>query len=244
MKPNKPWLEPDWPAPPNVHAATTLRIGGVSTGLYDSLNPALHVGDDPALVNHNRNIIKAMLDLPSEPYWLNQVHSNIAVEADLKPAPVTADASFTYQPGVVCVVLTADCLPLLVTTKDGDQIGAIHAGWRGLLEGVITQTIAAFSTRDLLVWLGPAIGPNQFEVGSEIRTAFVNQSADFTAAFTPKADGKYLADIYRLARINLNQLGIGAIYGGDYCTVSDSERFYSYRRDNITGRIATLIWRD
>ncbi len=244
MTSNQHWLKPDWPAPANVHAATTLRTGGVSTGAYASLNPALHVGDDPESVKQNRKIINSMLTLPSEPVWLNQIHSNIVVEAQVTTAPENADASFTRQAGVVCVVLTADCLPLLVSARDGSQVAAIHAGWRGLLDGVITHTIAAFESLDLLVWLGPAIGPAAFEVGGEVRTAFVNHDADFASAFQPAANDKYLANIYQLARINLNKLGISNIYGGDYCTVSDHERFYSYRRDNITGRMATLIWRD
>lgn len=244
MNNNLYWLQPDWPAPSNVHAATTLRSGGSSIGNYDSLNPAIHVGDDPEIVKQNRKTIRKILNLPSEPAWLNQTHSNLAVKAGLKPAPLQADASFTDQAGVVCVVMTADCLPLLVCSTDGTEIAAIHAGWRGLLYGIIDNTVAALKNRELLVWLGPAIGPEQFEVGPEVQTAFCGKSSDYATAFTQRSQHKWLADIYSIARINLGKLGIHNVYGGQYCTVTDKERFYSYRRDRITGRMASLIWRD
>jgi polyphenol oxidase len=244
MSNNQHWLVPDWPAPANIHAATTLRTGGVSTGEYDSLNPASHVGDDPYLVNQNRLIIRTMLNLPSEPVWLNQTHSTRAVRAENSPTPLNADASFTNQEGVVCTVMTADCLPLLTCSTDGSEIAAIHAGWRGLLDGIIDNTIASLNNTDLLIWLGPAIGSEQFEVGNEVRSAFLEKSENYEPAFKKHSQGKWLADIYKLARINLAKLGIKNIYGGHYCTVTDKERFYSYRRDKITGRMATLIWRD
>ncbi|MFZ2406525.1 MAG: laccase domain-containing protein [Methylobacter sp.] len=272
-------LTPDWPAPANVHAATTLRTGGVSCGVYASLNPAMHVGDDAGLVKQNRRIIKESLGLPDEPVWLDQIHSNRAVPAchslakggrgDLQQA----DASYTAESGVVCAVLTADCLPLLVCTADGSQVAAIHAGWRGLLAGVIGNTVSAMqipldppftkgeaaqfdatdhnpplckrgARGDFLVWLGPAIGPDCFEVGAEVRDAFLQKSVAFMTAFKPQNNGKWLADIYRLARIDLAMLGINKIYGGGFCTVTEQERFYSYRRDKQTGRMATLIWRE
>lgn len=239
----KSWLTPDWPAPPTIHAATTLRNGGVSRDVYSSLNPALHVGDDADLVRQNRHIIKNVLDLPSEPVWLEQTHSNRAVPAIITTPLQQADASYTSEPGVVCAVLTADCLPLLVCTTDGSQIAAIHAGWKGLLAGIIGNTLAAMGNNDFLVWLGPAIGPNCFEIGAEVREAFVAKSTAFAAAFKPQANGKWLADIYQLARIELAMLGINKVYGGGFCTVTEQERFYSYRRDKITGRMATLIWR-
>ena len=248
------WLFPDWPAPANIHAATTLRTGGVSQESYTSLNPAAHVSDDPERVRQNRRIIREMLDLPSEPVWLEQIHSNRAVKAVKTASLQQADASFTDEAGVVCAVLTADCLPLLVCSTDGTKIAAIHAGWRGLLAGVISHTVAAmlltypFSKeevrRDLLVWLGPAIGPDCFEVGGEVREAFLEKSSAFNHAFKQQSNGKWLADIYRLARIELAALGIANIYGGTYCTVTEHERFYSYRRDAQTGRMATLIWRE
>ncbi len=272
----KRWLIPDWPAPANIHAATTLRTGGVSCGVYASLNPALHVGDDADLVEQNRQLIKEGLDLPSEPIWLDQIHSNRAVPAypplakggrgDLQQA----DASYTAESGVVCAVLTADCLPLLVCAADGSQVAAIHAGWRGLLAGVIGNTLTAMkipldppfskgevrqspnpplskrgARGDFLVWLGPAIGPGCFEVGTEVRDAFLEKSASFTTAFKAQNNGKWLADIYQLARIDLAMLGLDIkVYGGGFCTVTEQERFYSYRRDKQTGRMATLIWRE
>ena len=257
----KHWLTPDWPAPANVHAATTLRSGGVSCGVYASLNPALHVGDEADLVKQNRQLIKASLGLPGDPVWLDQIHSNRAVPAhpplggrgdsDLQQA----DASYTAESGVVCAVLTADCLPLLVCTVDGSQVAAIHAGWRGLLAGVIGNTITAMqiplaplckrgARGDFLVWLGPAIGPECFEVGGEVRDAFLKKSPAFTPAFKQHSNGKWLADIYQLARIDLAMLGIDKVYGGGFCTVTEHERFYSYRRDKQTGRMATLIWRE
>ena len=241
---NKHYLQPAWPAPANVLAATTLRTGGVSQGEFTSLNPATHVGDNPDKVSQNRQIIKTMLGLPSEPVWLNQTHSNRAVKAEIGEILAQADASYTDQPGVVCAVMTADCLPVLVCSEDGNEIAAIHAGWRGLLDGIIDNTVAALRHKDLLVWLGPAIGPERFEVGEEVRTAYVEKSTKNTSAFKQVNHGKWLADIYQLARINLAALGIDKVYGGGFCTVSDSGGFYSYRRDKVTGRMATLIWRN
>lgn len=241
----KNWLTPDWPAPANVHAATTLRSGGASCGTYASLNPALHVGDDASLVLQNRQLIKESLDLPGHPVWLDQIHSNRAVQAKATELLQQADASYTAESGVVCAVLTADCLPLLVCAADGSQVAAIHAGWRGLLAGVIGNTLSAMQNSDLLVWLGPAIGPDCFEVGAEVRDAFLQKSAAFTAAFKQQNNGKWLADIYQLARIELAMLGLNIkVYGGGFCTVTEQERFYSYRRDKQTGRMATLIWRE
>lgn len=239
----KHWLTPDWPAPANVHAATTLRTGGVSCGTYTSLNPAMHVGDDANMVKQNQQIIKELLDLPSDPVWLNQIHSNQAVLATTTAPSQQADASYTAEAGVVCAVMTADCLPLLVCATDGSQVAAIHAGWRGLLAGVIGNTLTSMQNSDFLVWLGPAIGPDCFEVGSEVRNAFLEKSAIFIKAFKEQSNDKWLADIYQLARIDLAMLGINKVYGGDFCTVTEHERFYSYRRDKQTGRMATLIWR-
>jgi len=244
MSGTKHWLTPDWPAPANIHAATTLRTGGVSCGAYASLNPAMHVGDDADLVKQNRQIIKESLGLPSEPVWLDQIHSNRAVPAVKTELLHQADASYTAESGVVCAVLTADCLPLLVSAADGSQVAAIHAGWRGLLAGVIGNTIGAMQNSDFLVWLGPAIGPDCFEVGAEVLDAFLEKSAAFITAFKEQGNGKWLADIYQLARIELAMLGIDKVYGGGFCTVTEQERFYSYRRDKQTGRMATLIWRE
>ena len=240
---NKPWLEPDWPAPVNVFAATTLRSGGFSGGRYSSLNPAMHVGDDADRVYRNRGLIREMLKLPAEPVWLNQVHGNRVVDAAQTLSLESADASYSHRPNVVCAVLTADCLPVLICSADGQSVAAVHAGWRGLLSGVIGDTVNAIQSTELLVWLGPAIGPEAFEVGGEVRQAFVEQNLAYDAAFCQKENGKWLADIYQLARINLAEAGIDQVYGGDYCTVAEPEHFYSYRRDKETGRMATLIWR-
>jgi YfiH family protein len=244
MNKNKHWLIPDWPAPANIHAASTLRTGGVSQGIYASLNPAAHVSDDADRVMQNRQIIREMLDLPAEPVWLDQIHSNRAVKAVKTTSLQQADASYTHETGVVCAVMTADCLPLLVCSRDGAQVAAIHAGWRGLLAGVISNTVVAMQQQNLLVWLGPAIGPDCFEVGAEVRDAFLEKSAAFNAVFKKQSGGKWLADIYQMARIELAALGIANVYGGTNCTVTEHERFYSYRRDTQTGRMATLIWRE
>jgi YfiH family protein len=238
-------IKPDWQLPEGLHAAVTLRSGGVSQGLYASLNPASHVNDAADAVLTNRAMIKQMLALPAEPVWLQQVHGVDVVKADQVTDLPEADASFTDQSGVVCAVLTADCLPVLFCGDQGAVIGAAHAGWRGLQAGVIEQTIAAMNCRDLQVWLGPAIGPAHFEVGDEVREAFVSQNANASVAFSATQAGKWLADIYQLARIRLANLGVEQVYGGGLCTVSDAQRFYSYRRDGAaTGRMASLIWRD
>ncbi len=238
------WIEADWPAPANVHAVTTLRSGGVSGGAYASLNAAAHVGDRPEDVAQNRLRIKERLRLPAEPAWLRQVHGTAVVEAEQVDEPVEADASHSERAGTVCAVLTADCLPVLFTNREGTRVAAAHAGWRGLAAGIVERTVDALGGGDLLVWLGPAIGPECFEVGADVRRAFLRKSADCAAAFKAKSDDKWLADIYLLARIILNQEGIERVFGGGCCTVSDAERFYSYRRDGETGRMATLIWRD
>ena len=236
-------MEPDWPAPDNVFAATTLRSGGFSSGHYNSLNPALYVGDDADRVQQNREAIREMLKLPAEPVWLNQVHGCRVVDAAQVRTLEQADASYSHRPEVVCAVMTADCLPVLICSADGQSVAAVHAGWRGLLNGVIGNTVSAMQSAELLVWLGPAIGPEAFEVGGEVRLAFVEQDPDYDQAFYPLDNGKWLADIYQLARINLAEAGIDQVYGGEYCTVAEPEHFYSYRRDKETGRMATLIWR-
>lgn len=239
------WIKPDWPLPDGVHAAVTLRSGGISRGNFASLNPASHVGDDPDDVARNRQIIRDRLQLPAEPCWLSQVHGVTVVNAaQAYPTPPSADASFTDQPGTVCAVLTADCLPVLFCGDDGRKIAAAHAGWRGLQAGIIAQTLQSMNCRAVSVWLGPAIGPEQFEVGDEVRAAFVDNSPQHASAFVTHGDGKWLADIYRLARQQLAALGISDIHGGGLCTVGDDQRFYSFRRDGAqTGRMASLIWR-
>ncbi len=237
------WIKPDWPAADQIHAAVTLRTGGFSQGAYQSLNPAVHVNDDVEKVYQNRQKLTQMLKLPAEPAWLQQIHSNRVITLDAEHRLQQADASYTDQSGRVCTVLTADCLPLLLCSQDGSEIAAVHAGWRGLLAGIISNTVQLFKSKAIMVWLGPAIGPDCFEVGPEVETAFTKKSIYFNSAFKPTAYNKFLADIYQLARIEFSMLDIQQIYGGNFCTVSDKQRFYSYRRDGETGRMATLIWR-
>jgi hypothetical protein len=235
---------PDWPAPANVRALQTTRGGGFSQAPYDSLNFGDHVGDDPLAVAKNRQT----LQLPSEPVWLQQVHGVEVVLAEQAACLPKADATITRRRGAVCVVMTADCLPVLLCNQAGTVVGAVHAGWRGLADGVIEATVGTMREMpgNLLAWLGPAIGPQAFEVGDEVRDAFQAHHPDAHTAFTPlpaTAEGnKYLADMYLLARQRLNALGITAIYGGGLCTYTDKQRFFSFRRDDKTGRMATLIW--
>lgn len=234
---------PDWPAPERVHALTTTRLGGVSLPPYDSLNLGDHVGDDPVAVGENRRRLAAELGLPEEPRWLSQVHGIFSMEAASVSQGCEADASYTDKACVVCAVLTADCLPVLLCDKDGKRVAAIHAGWRGLLNGVIEQTIAAMGgAGELMAWLGPAIGPQAFEVGDEVREAFLADAPTASTAFVPSPSGRWLADIYALARQRLQRAGVALVYGGEYCTYSEPERFYSYRRDGRTGRMVSLIW--
>jgi YfiH family protein len=237
-------IHPDWPVASRVHAACSTRIGGVSPEPYQSLNLATHVGDDAGRVKKNRMLFAQALDLPSEPVWLDQTHSHWVIDAGRHASDRMADASFTTQPEVVCAVLTADCLPVLFSSDDGQTVAAAHGGWRGLLNGILDHTVDALPASNLMVWLGPAIGPDCFEVGAEVRNAFVNRSIEYNCAFREGLSGKYWADIYQIARINLAMLNITAIFGGDFCTVTDKERFFSYRREGETGRMATVIWRD
>lgn len=239
------WLVPDWPAPAFVHALTTTRRGGASRGPYRSLNLAAHVGDDVSAVAENRARLLRLAALPAAPVWLNQVHGIAAIDAAGAAPAVTADAAFAATANVVCAVLTADCLPVLLYDRRRRLVAAIHAGWRGLAAGVIAATVARMHSHgdDLLAWLGPAIGPQQFEVGDEVRAQFLAHAARSAAAFRPSANaGRWYADIYQLARQRLDEAAVTAVYGGGWCTVAEPERFYSYRRDGVTGRMATLIW--
>lgn len=233
--------EPDWPAPPGVRALQTLRTGGCSPAPWASFNLGDHVGDAPARVAANRAELRRQL--PSEPLWLTQVHGTTVVDAALAPQGASADASFSRLPGQVCAVMTADCLPVLFCDRAGTVVAAAHAGWRGLLDGVLENAIVALQVApgELLAWLGPAIGPACFEVGNDVRAAFVARDAEAAGCFRPHGS-KWLADIYALARQRLQQAGVTAISGGGACTVSDAERYFSYRRDGVTGRMATLIW--
>ena len=238
-----PILQPDWPAPPGVRAVSTLRGGGVSSGPFASLNLGLHVGDDPVFVQENRRLLVEQLSLPSEPSWLCQVHGNRCMEAGITDTP-EADASWTDRPGIVCAVMTADCLPLLICKRDGSAVAAVHAGWRGLANGVIESTIATLKSTDILVWLGPAIGADAFEVGAEVRDTFVGQDPALAGAFRAQPGDRFLADIYRIARSTLKHLGVAPenLFGGDWCTYHQADQFFSYRRDGATGRMASLIW--
>ena len=235
---------PNWPVPSHIKAIQTLRVGGESKGKYKSFNVATHVDDDMNLVNANRAILNQYL--PSKPFWLNQTHSVDVIE--LPSQALNGDASFTKTKNVVCVVQTADCLPLLVTNKEGTIVAAIHAGWRGLLHGVIENTIDKMNTpmNELFVWLGPAISQKHFEVGFDVKDAFCKKHKAAEKAFHQKSKDKYLADIYRLAKLRLEACGAHQIYGGsisdDFCTFEDTENYFSYRRDGLTGRMASLIW--
>lgn len=236
-------LVPDWPAPAAVRALQTTRLGGCSAAPWDSLNLGDHVGDDPARVLANRARLRS--GLPGEPAWLKQVHGTRVVDAALPSSDaIEADAAYARQAGAVCVVMTADCLPVLFCNRAGTVVAAAHAGWRGLQAGVLEATIAAMGEApgNLLAWLGPAIGPARFEVGDEVRAAFVASDPEAAQAFAPASPGKWLADIYRLAERRLRTAGLASIHGGGLCTVSDGERYFSYRRDGVTGRMATLIW--
>ncbi len=238
------WIIPDWPAPNQVRVVITTRHGGHSQGPYGSLNLGDHVGDEPAMVAKNRALLAEKLHLPSEPRWLQQVHGCAVLEGRDGGSGNCADAATTTVAGDVCVVMTADCLPLLLCNRTGTRVAAVHAGWRGLADGVIEAAMAKFSEpgEELLAWLGPAIGPDEFEVGDEVRERFLSENPPDEGAFVANGSGKWLADIYSLARTRLQAVNCGYIGGGDYCTVTEAERFFSYRRDGITGRMASLIW--
>ncbi|GAO35612.1 laccase [Sulfuricella sp. T08] len=249
---NHSWIIPDWPAPANVRALQTTREGGVSVGAYATLNLGDHVGDDTVAVVRNRALLREAL--PADPVWLKQVHGNIVVDADRTVGVPDADAALSRQLGKVCAVMTADCLPLLICDEAGTVVAATHAGWRGLAGGVVEATVNAMNVAPerLMVWLGPAIGPAAFEVGEEVRQAFMARDPAAEKAFVPSPvvsnqdstldTQKWLADIYLLARQRLALLGVKQVYGGGLCTYTDAERFYSYRRDQATGRMASLIW--
>jgi YfiH family protein len=244
-----PWLQPEWPVPASVRAVFTLRHGGVSVGLCGSLNVGAHVQDNPLDVAENRRRIAAAFELPGEPAWLTQVHGNqvVRLASDALPAP-GADAVVTEQPGRVCVIQVADCLPVLFAARDGSVVGAAHAGWRGLAAGVLENTVAALGRppAQLLAWIGPGIGAKNFEVGPEVREAFIGLARTGTAAveaaFVPNARGRWYCDLARLARLRLEALGLTGIYGGHWCTFADAENFFSHRRDGRSGRMAALIW--
>lgn len=239
-----PLVLPEWPAPANVRAAVTTRQGGVSRGPFESLNFGLHVGDDPQAVHANRRRLHARLGLTREASWLQQVHGTAVMRADEISEPRAADASWTDQQGVACAVLTADCLPMLLCDRQGTVVAAAHGGWRGLADNILEETVRAMCVpaAELMAWLGPAIGPDAFEVGPEVRHAFLGRWSGAAGAFREGQGDRWLCDIYSIARVQLQALGVTSVHGGGFCTFSERERFYSYRRDGQTGRMASLIW--
>jgi polyphenol oxidase len=249
-------LTPEWPAPPGVHAAFTLRSGGVSTAPFDSLNLGAHVGDQAAAVAENRRRVRARLSLPEEPAWLEQVHGVEVIDLDgaapaagpARHAPgalIAADAAITRRAGPVCAVQVADCLPVLLAARDGSAVAAAHAGWRGLAAGVLEATVRRLAVEPggLIAWLGPAIGQGHFEVGEEVRRAFLAHDAGSASAFTANSRGRWQCDLAGLARRRLAALGV-ADFGANWCTYADGSRFFSYRRDGRCGRMGALIWRE
>lgn len=242
MKAPVDWIVPEWPAPAHVRALITTRSGGVSSGPYASFNLGELTDDARDAVSENKRRLTALL--PSAPRWLRQVHGDRVVEADKVFATVEADASYTRSAGTVCAVKIADCMPVLLCDRRGQSVAIAHAGWRGLSQGVVENTVQALAIEPelLVAYLGPAIGPDVFEVGDDVYTAFCRDHPDAQSAFRPLRPGKWLADLFELGRQRLVRAGVSAIYGGGICTVADPVRFYSHRRDRITGRMAALIW--
>jgi polyphenol oxidase len=240
------WIEANWPAPDHVHAGTTKRPGGTSSAPYDSFNLAEHVGDDRQKVTANRQLLRKYLHLPANPVWLRQAHGNQVINAHTTAQDTTADGSYTDTAGIVCAVLTADCLPLLLCDTRGTEIAAIHIGWRSFSRNIIQNALAMFSASpgEVMAWLGPCISSNNYEVGNDVRDSCLEISKRFEIAFTPIHDGYWQADLARLAKLQLEEHGLENIYGGEYCTFAEKSLFYSYRREGTTGRMASLIWMD
>lgn len=238
----------EWPAPSNIRATTTLRTGGHSKGPFSSFNLGYHVNDDPQSVRYNHEKLIRELDLLTPPYWLNQIHGTHAVQ--IEPTlptntTLTADASFTQHPNLVCAIMTADCVPILLCNKKGTLVAAIHAGWKGLLGDIIAKTINSLpcSPNDLMAWIGPAIGPDHFEINETIYNSFIQKNSVLKEAFFQPTPQQWYADLFTLTRLILNQNQIKEIFGGHWCTYREHDLFFSHRRDGgITGRMATLIW--
>jgi purine-nucleoside/S-methyl-5'-thioadenosine phosphorylase / adenosine deaminase len=239
--PHPDWIVPEWPAAGRVRSLITTRAGGVSSGAFSSLNLSARVGDDPDCVARNRAILGACL--PAEPAWMKQVHGTAVVDPERATPETEADAAVTRRSRRVCVVMTADCLPVFLSERAGRVAGIAHAGWRGLAGGILENTVRAMDAppEDLIAYIGPGIGARRYEVGEEVRAAFVMDHPGAASSFSPARDGKYLADLYALARGRLAAAGVAEIHGGGFCTASD-ERFFSFRRDRTTGRMANLIW--
>ncbi|MHA2709886.1 peptidoglycan editing factor PgeF [Vibrio owensii] len=234
---------PNWPAPKNVKAFASTRVGGFSATPYQGLNLGAHVGDDLSIVEKNRDWLAQQAKMPSAPIWLNQTHSTVVAQASSPTKQVlNADGVFTSSSQVVCSAMTADCLPVLLTNTQGTQVAAVHAGWRGLANGIVENALELFSG-EVMAWLGPAIGPQAFEVGEDVLQAFVDFDSQAHQAFTPRdIEGKWLADMSKLATQRLNKLGVTQVFDSGLCTFQDKNDFYSYRRDGVTGRQATFIW--
>lgn len=237
-------IEPDWPRHPRVRACFTTRHGGVSRAPYESFNLAHHVGDDLTAVAENRRRLCEAVGLNQEPAWLDQVHGTQVLRVGTAPGPACADASWTVQAGTACAILSADCLPVLFADDAGTTVAAAHAGWRGLAAGVLESTVAALPAEPaaLSVWLGPAIGPTAFEVGGEVRDAFLRHRPQLQSAFRPSGSSRYFCDLYEIARARLAAVGVTRVHGGDRCTFSEPLAFFSYRRDGLCGRMAALVW--
>ncbi len=242
---NAAGIPAEWPAPANVVAGTTLRSGGVSQGEFAALNLAAHVGDDPVSVAENRRRVQTNFSLPNDPVWLRQVHGTRVVLGDAALTQPEADAIVAREVGVVCAVLTADCLPVVLTTEDGSEVAAAHVGWRGLCAGILEETVATFKVppEQILVWLGPAISKLAFEVGAEVREQFVNKGEAAADFFSENGRGRWQADLYGLATLRLENCGVTRVFGGGCCTYTEQDRFFSYRRDGRCGRMATYIFR-
>ncbi len=242
MKPDI--VKPDWPAPANVQAFATTRLGGVSQGAYASFNLGAHVGDESSAVNANRERLRQAFKLPTEPCWLTQVHGVRVVEANAENTGAEADVAFVRSAGTVCAILTADCVPILFCNRAGTEIAAAHGGWRGLASGVIQTTVAALTSppNELMAWLGPAISAKNYRVGEEVHAAISNCIADLDSVLEPFGTDQWNADLYGLARQILRGLGVTAVFGGYYCTYARQDLFYSFRRDGVTGRMASVIW--
>ena len=236
-------IVPNWPAPKNVKAFASTRVGGFSTAPYQGLNLGAHVGDDLSIVEKNRDWLAQEAKMPSAPIWLNQTHSTVVAQvSDPTTQVLDADGVFTSSSQVVCSAITADCLPVLLTNTQGTQVAAVHAGWRGLANGIVENALELFSG-EVMAWLGPAIGPQAFEVGEDVLQAFVDFDSQAHQAFTPRdVEGKWLADMSKLATQRLNKFGITQVFDSGLCTFQHKEDFYSYRRDGVTGRQATFIW--
>lgn len=241
---NPSYLIPNWPAPKNIKAYFTTRIGGVSSAPYASFNLGDHVNDASENIEANRNKLSADLDLPNHPKWLQQVHGNDIINATDWRSNIIADGIYSKEPNQICTVMTADCLPILLCNTTGTQVMALHGGWRSLALGIVPKGVALFCDlpESILVWLGPAIGPKVYEVGHEVREQFLALDSRLSQAFVPSPAGRWLLDVYAVARFQCQQLGVTHIYGGNHCTYSEADKFFSYRRDGLTGRMAAGIY--